>query len=84
MSGKITIKFTNGNEQSYEFEPQAQPNLIGTKLKELLNSTALVLWLGKELEIIPFANIQSITILPAEEIPSKTKIQGTLEAKRSS
>ena len=84
MSGKITIKFTNGNEQIYEFEPQAQPNLVGTKLKELLNSTALVLRLGKELEIIPFANIQSITVLPAQEIPPETKIQGTLEAKRSS
>jgi len=84
MSGKITIKFTNGNEQSYEFEPQSQPNLVGTKLKELLNSTALVLRLGKELEIIPFANIQSITVLPAQEIPSETKIQGTWEAKRSS
>lgn len=84
MSGKITIKFTNGNEQNYEFEPQVQPSLAGTKLKELLNSTALVLRLGNELEIIPFANIQSITILPAQEIPSETKIQGTLEVKRSS
>jgi len=84
MSGKITIKFTDGNEQNYEFEPQAQPNLVGTKLKELLNSNALVLHLGNELEIIPFANVQSITVLPAQEIPSETKIQGTLAAKRSS
>ena len=30
MSGKITIKFTNGSEQNYEFEPQAQAKMIGT------------------------------------------------------
>jgi len=84
MSGKITIKFINGNEQNYEFEPQAQPNLIGTKLKELLNSAALVFRLEKELEIIPFANVQSITVLPAQEISSEIQIPGSVAAKRSS
>jgi len=82
MSGNIKIKLTNGSEQIYEFEPQAQPNLVGTKLKEMLNSSALVLHLDNELEIIPFANIQSITVLPAQEIPPGTKIQGTLAVKR--
>ncbi|TDJ58106.1 MAG: hypothetical protein E2O41_06685 [Nitrospina sp.] len=84
MSGKITIKFTNGNEQNYEIEPQAQQKMVGSKLKELLNSNALVIQLEKELEIIPFANIQIITVLPAEDILSGGPIQGTVVAKRSS
>ncbi len=84
MSGKLTIKFTNGNEQNYEFEPQAQQKMVGTKLKELLNSTALVIQLEKELEIIPFANVQSITVLPAQDILSGAQIQGAVAAKRSS
>jgi len=84
MSGKITIKFINGSEQNYEFEPQAQQKMIGSKLKELLNSTALVIQLEKELEIIPFANIQSITVLPGQDILSGTQIQGAVAAKRSS
>ena len=84
MSGKITIKFTNGNEQNYEFEPQAQQKMVGTKLKELLNSNALVIQLEKELEIVPFANIQSISVSPGQDILSGAQIQGTIVAKRSS
>lgn len=84
MSGKITIKFTNGSEQNYELEPQAQAKMIGTKLKELLSSAALVIQLEKELEIIPFANIQSITVLPAQDILSGGQIQGAVAAKRIS
>jgi len=84
MSGKITIKFTNGSEQNYEIEPQAQAIMAGTKLKELLSSTALVIQLEKELEIIPFANILSITILPAQDILSGVQIQGAVAAKRIS
>ncbi len=85
MSGKIKVKFVNGTEDNYNFEPQGEPSMIAKKLREFLDSSALVLQLDGEIEIIPFANIQSITIVPARDnITEKVVLQGAVQAKRSS
>ena len=82
MSGKLTVKFINGNEKSFEFDPQGQfAQGVATKLKELVASNALIIQLENEIEIIPFANIQDILVIPAQpEILSKIKIAGAVIA----
>ena len=80
MSGKLTIQFINGKEKSFEFDPQVQ---LGegatTKLKEMVASNALIIQLMDELEIIPFANIQSILVKPAKpEFLKKIKVAGAV------
>ena len=85
MSGIIKIKFVNGKEGNFEFEPQGEPSMVGKKLRELIDSNALVLQLEGEIEVIPFANIQSITIIPAsQDVAEKVVLQGAVQAKRSS
>ena len=81
MSGKIKVKFVNGNEDNFDFEPQGEPTMLGKKLRELLDSNALVLQLEGAIEIIPFANIQSITVIPSREnITEKMVLQGAVQA----
>ena len=85
MSGKIKVKFVNGKEDKFDFEPQGEPVMFAKKLRELLDSNALVLQLEGEIEIMPLANIQSITVIPAREnITEKVVLQGAVLAKRSS
>ena len=83
MSGKIKVKFVNGNEDNFDFEPQAEPAMFAKKLRESLDSGALVLQLEGEIEVIPFANVQSITVVPASHDAEKVVLQGAVQAKRS-
>jgi len=80
MSGKLTIQFINGKEKSFEFETQVHfGEGATTKLKEMIASSALIIQMKDELEIIPFANIQSILLKPAKpEILKKIKIGGAV------
>ena len=80
MSGKLTIQFINGKEKSFEFDPQEQfAQGASTKLKEMIASNALIIQMEGELEIIPFANIQDIVIIPAQpETLNKIKIAGAV------
>ena len=80
MSGKLTIQFINGKEKSFEFDPQEQfAQGAATKLKEMIASNALIIQMEGELEIIPFANIQDIVIIPAlPETLDKIKIAGAI------
>ncbi len=85
MSGKIKVKFVNGQEDNFDFEPQGEPAMFAKKLRELLTSNALVLQLDGEIEIIPLSNIQSLTVIPArEKILETVALQGAITAKRSS
>ena len=84
MSGKIKVKFINGQEDKFHFEPQSEPAMFAKKLREFLTSNALVLQLDGEVEIIPLANVQSITVIPArEKILETVALQGAIVAKRS-
>ena len=80
MSGKLTVQFINGKEKSFEFDPQGNfAQGSATKLKEMIASNALVIQLEGEIEIIPFANIQNILVIPAEpEALQKIKIAGAV------
>ncbi len=80
MSGKLTIQFINGKEKSFEFDPQEQfAQGAATKLKEMIASNALIVQLEGELEIIPFANIQTMLITPAQpELLKKIKFSGAV------
>lgn len=82
MSGKLTVKFINGNEKSFEFDPQVQLGQgASTKLKEMIASNALIIQMEDEFEIIPFANIQEVVIVPATGgILQKIKIPGAVIA----
>jgi hypothetical protein len=82
MSGKLTVKFINGNEKSFEFDPQVQLGQgASTKLKEMIASNALVIQLEDELEIIPFANIQDVVVIPATpDLLKKIQIAGAVIA----
>ena len=84
MSGKIKVKFVNGQEDKFHFEPQSEPAMFAKQLRESLNSNALVLQLEGEIEVIPFANIQSITVVPAsQDAAEKVVLQGAVQARRS-
>jgi hypothetical protein len=81
MSGKLTVKFINGKEKSFAFDPQVQLGQGASKIKEMIASNALIIQMEDELEIIPFANIQDILVIPAQpEILSKIKIAGAVIA----
>ncbi len=80
MSGKLTVQFINGKEKSFEFDPQEQfAQGAATKLKEMITSNALIIQLEDEFEIIPFANIQTVLVIPANpELLKKIKIAGAV------
>ena len=80
MSGKLTVQFINGKEKSFEFDPQEQfAQGAATKLKEMIASNALIIQLEDEFEIIPFANIQTVLVIPADpELLKKIKIAGAI------
>jgi len=82
MSGKLTIQFINGNEKSYEFDPQEQFSQgAATKLKEMIATNALIIQMEGEFEIVPFANVQNIVVKPANpEALKKIKISGAVVA----
>ena len=86
MSGKLTVQFINGKEKSFEFDPQVQFGQgASTKLKEMLASNALIIQMKDEFEIIPFANIQNILVIPAQpELLNQIKIAGAVIATKRS
>jgi len=68
----LTIHYTNGKEQHFEFIPPEvrvgeQANL-GTRLHKMLTADPIILELADKLLVIPVHNIQNIEISP---IPPK-------------
>ncbi len=86
MAGKITIKYINGKEDTFKFEPVGEmPMSVVSELKEILNQSALIIQGVSTLEIIPFSNIQSISVIPARETVLRTiKIKGAIQGKKIS
>jgi len=62
MIGTVQIKFINGNEESFVFDPKFDPMMITHRLKELLSLPALIFQLEKGITAIPIANIESISV----------------------
>jgi len=85
MSGKMKIKFANGNESNFDYESQAEPAMFAKRLRESLNSNALVIQMNEGIEVIPMANIESLTIIPSRmHSQGKVVLQGAFIAERSS
>jgi hypothetical protein len=63
----MKIKFNNGTERSFAFEPLTEtvdPSNLLTFIHKALDSRRLVLQTESELIIIPFDNILSIEVAP--------------------
>ena len=63
----MKIRFNNGTERSFAFEPLTEtvdPSNLLTFIHKALDSRRLVLQMEDEMIIIPFDNIQSIEVAP--------------------
>lgn len=63
----MKIRFNNGTERSFAFEPFTEtvdPSNLLTFIHKALDSRRLVLQMNDEMIIIPFDNIQSIEVAP--------------------
>ena len=62
MIAAVKVKFINGNENSSVFDPKFDPTMVTNRLKELLSLPDLIFQLEKGVTVIPFANIESISV----------------------
>ena len=64
----LTIRYTNGKEQHFEFiSPEgtvAEQANLGTRLQKMLTADPIIIELADKLVVIPVHNIQSIEISP--------------------
>lgn len=64
----MKVRFTNGTERSFAFEPIAEKvdaSVLLSHVHKALDSRRLVLQTSDALIIIPFDNIESIEVAPA-------------------
>lgn len=65
----MTITFTSGKKQRFEFMPLSDdPNIVTTKLEKMLASGHLIIHVEDRVHLYPLANIESVEVSPA---PSK-------------
>jgi hypothetical protein len=63
----MKVRFTNGTERSFAFEPladKADPTVLLTHVHKALDSRRLVLQTDSTMIIIPFDNVESIEVSP--------------------
>ena len=82
MSNVLTIRFTNGNEESFEFEPRDQPR-AGSVLQEFLKHPTVALQLDDELIVIPETSIERISIKGSRGV-DRGPVAGVIPVKRRS
>ena len=66
----MKVRFTNGTERSFAFEPlteKVDPSLLLSHIHKALDSRRLVMQAGNTLTIIPFDNIESIEVCPVSD-----------------
>ena len=62
MQGYIKIKYVNGNEETFNFDPKiVDERMLAKRMQDLLSLPALVFQLQESFLFIPFANIESIS-----------------------
>ena len=62
---RMTVKFTNGSEENYEFPRQiVDESIIVKKIQEALEAKHLIIDLKGKVQIFPIHNILSIEITP--------------------
>lgn len=60
----LTIRYTNGTEQKFEFMVQEKSLSMATRIQDALSANHLVLELEDRVLIVPFQNIQYIEVMP--------------------
>ena len=61
----LTITFNDGTSKKYSFpRVDADPNMIGTKINELLSSNHVILELDDGIVIIPVSSIKCMEVSP--------------------
>ncbi|NET40699.1 hypothetical protein [Okeania sp. SIO2B3] len=77
----LTVKYTNGIEQSFEFFPELEKNMpnLASYLQKVMSSRELIIELEDRLLVIPIQNIQTIEISPPPpKLPEITLRNGRL------
>ena len=69
MKAKMTVQFTSGREEIFEFYPAESDVTAGLRIKEFVKSPNLALQTKKEVIIIPSTAIECITITRASDAP---------------
>ncbi len=72
----LTIKFTNGTEQMFEYSKQAEEYAIGGRIKEAVSNNMLILELANKTLFIPYNNVLSIEVSPSPPKLPETAIRG--------
>ena len=75
----LTIRFTNGNIQKYEFSAQAEESSVAGRIKEALSENNLIIELDDKTVIIPYQNIEVIELSPS---PSKLPVTAIKNARQ--
>ena len=61
---EVTILYTNGTKQKFEFPRQEDTYNIAARIHEALKANQILLELEDRVLVIPFQNIQSLEIKP--------------------
>lgn len=60
----LTIRYTNGTEEKFEFVVQEKSSSMATRIQDALSANQLVLELEDRVLIVPFQNIQYMEVMP--------------------
>jgi hypothetical protein len=76
----LRIRFTNGTERSFAFEPiidKVGSSMLATHIQKMLDSRRLILQVEGRIMIFPFDNIESIEVLApwAQALPEALIVQ---------
>lgn len=74
--GVLSIYYTNGKVQWFEFTRAEDSVSIGSRIQEIMNGNQLILDLDDKTLIIPFSSIQHMEISPPMQKLPMTAIKG--------
>jgi len=60
----LTIRYTNGTEQKFEFMVQEKSSSMATRIQNALNANQLILELEDKVLVVPFQSIQYMELMP--------------------
>ena len=76
----MTITFTSGKKQRFEFLPLSEdPNVVTTKLEKMLSTGQLIMKCEDRIHLFPLANIESIEVSPAPDKVAAFMVQAVRE-----
>jgi len=72
----MTVKYTNGNTQMFQFPQQAEAHNLGARIQEALAEGNLLIDLGDSTMVIPLSSVESLTVSPSPETLPKNAVRG--------